>query len=634
MTVRRRRIAFLKYVGLGFGGTERWLQTVAAYLPRDDFDVTFFYADAAPYLGSRTVVPGTDPGRLAWMQDHKVDLVEFTVGAVDLRRRGGPWIGSDLWSHFRPEDFDLVQTAKAGRPEYPFLDLPVPVFEQVTYNGGVDRSPCIVRSGHLSQWQRAWWVERGGDQSKAFVCPIAAYAPASSDDLRAQLGIGPEDVVAGLHQRPSDDTFSPIPLEAFAKVAGRDAWFVLLGGSGRYADQARMLGLNRFVQLEAASEAEIISRFLNTIDVLAHGRRDGETFGAVFAEALMHRVPCISHRVSNGGNAQAETIGPGGIVATSVSEYAENLAWLLRDDGARARFGDAGFAHASERFSISAVVREMVRQYRSYFGDVLSGEVDRPLDIGEVPGGYLVAGDTTDPLDAASAVLTGQRVRPIVVELATSASGVQDVVELGCAPVSAAAAVAAREDAEDLEIVVVELEAGTCRALRETIILNRWEDRIRIVHDDQCVFGTAAPSSPPTAGPTVVAISAGADPVAVAGWIRDASREALLVLTVPPVQELRISLRGLIPGLEVVSVGAEMVGLLGPYGREVPVELRSLAVRAERRVALERAGVRVRRLVLSARERAVATCAPWSRLAASGARSAMDRAKGVGNLRR
>ncbi|MGI8684756.1 MAG: hypothetical protein ACR2MO_06665 [Acidimicrobiales bacterium] len=79
------RIAFVKYAGLAAGGTERWLQTIAAHLPRDEFEVDYFFADSVPYIGSVEVVPGTEPMRKAWMQEQGVNLVEVHLEAVDVR---------------------------------------------------------------------------------------------------------------------------------------------------------------------------------------------------------------------------------------------------------------------------------------------------------------------------------------------------------------------------------------------------------------------------------------------------------------------------------------------------------------------------------------------------------------------
>ena len=55
------RIAFIKFGGLAAGGTERVLQTIALNLPKEKYQVTYFYTDSAPYVGSDFKHMGTDP---------------------------------------------------------------------------------------------------------------------------------------------------------------------------------------------------------------------------------------------------------------------------------------------------------------------------------------------------------------------------------------------------------------------------------------------------------------------------------------------------------------------------------------------------------------------------------------------
>ena len=55
----KKRIAFIKFGGMAFGGTEKVLQTIAAELPKNIYEVDFFYCDAAPLLGQiwNTLIP-------------------------------------------------------------------------------------------------------------------------------------------------------------------------------------------------------------------------------------------------------------------------------------------------------------------------------------------------------------------------------------------------------------------------------------------------------------------------------------------------------------------------------------------------------------------------------------------------
>ena len=67
-----------------------------------------------------------------------------------------------------------------------------------------------------------------------------------------------------------------------------------------------------FEQLEHTGDEEKIDEFLRSLDVFAHGRNDGETFGLVFTEAMNCGLPLLSHKSHN--NAQVEVIGNAGKV--------------------------------------------------------------------------------------------------------------------------------------------------------------------------------------------------------------------------------------------------------------------------------------------------------------------------------
>jgi hypothetical protein len=362
---RRIKVAFIKFGGLSAGGTERWLQMMAAALPPDRFEVTYFYTDAAPYIGSALRHPGTDPHRQAFMEARGVRLIKVKVGAKDVTVRTHDWRDTDLWELFDPEAFDIVQAGKAGHVEFPFYRLPMPVVEYVTL-GGVDLSPNVACSIHITEWQRRRWIEHGGSRERSAVIPIPAAAPATSADLRAELGIPSDALVAGFHQRANDEISSPIPLAAFARAARTERYFIVMGGGESYRRQAAELGTLNVRFLPHSADERRISAFLNTLDIFAHGRRDGETFGTVFAEAMRHRKPCISH-VSAVANGHVEAIGPGGFVCVDPTSYAGLLTTLFENAALRHKLGAAGLAHANAHYDLGACVARLVDIYEDVF---------------------------------------------------------------------------------------------------------------------------------------------------------------------------------------------------------------------------------------------------------------------------
>jgi glycosyltransferase involved in cell wall biosynthesis len=383
------RIAFVKFGGLSAGGTERWLQMMAANVDRDRFAIDYYYCDAAPYVGSDYRHPTTDPHRLKYMQDAGVNLVEFKVGFKDITSPVHTWIDTNFWDVFECGEYDLVQTAKAGHPEYPYVEMQNRVVEYVTLSGMVDNSPNIAKTIHISHWSKDVWLRAGGNRQHAEVIPIPVEAACSSESFREELGIETRAVVCGFHQRNDENIASDIQLEAVHALGDPRVQMVVLGGGDRYREQAQRLGMANVHFLPHSGAQSVISKFLNTLDIYTHGRADGETFGTVLAEAMIHGAPCVSHYVKPGANAMAETIGPAGFVVGAptgfwrraptresiVADYSSAVAKLVADPHLRQRLGAAGREYAVEHYSVSACARKLQDIWLQLLE---GGEDDRP----------------------------------------------------------------------------------------------------------------------------------------------------------------------------------------------------------------------------------------------------------------
>jgi glycosyltransferase involved in cell wall biosynthesis len=483
----RIRVAFVKFGGLASGGTERWLQMMAANLARDRFRVDYFYCDAAPYVGSDFVHPDTDADREDYMRQAGVNLVRFEVGAKDVTTPTHEWLDTDFWDLFDEDEYDFVQTAKAGPAEYPYYRMRLPVVEYLTLSAGVDKSPNIALSINLSQWQRRQWVLAGGDVRRTDVIYVPVEPPASEFDLRAELGIPDDDQVMGFHQRAQEEIFSPIPLEAFARVASPTRHFALFGGARRYREQAQALGLENVHFLDHRSStmtdhrgaSERISRFLNTLDVFAHGRADGETFGAVLAEAMMHGRPCLSHR-SEVANAQPETMGPAGLFAVDVDDYAEKLELLLTDHDLAARLAAKARPHAERYYSLPSCVQRLEAGYERVLGRPGAASVEsRPLAYGQSELGFLVAGDLDDPAGLARHVVCGNVPDEAPNRFVQRALGPRSRFDQLGAPSSLLWMSAAHQSAS---VTMHLLESEQLTEVTVDAELNNWERRLRVTH--------------------------------------------------------------------------------------------------------------------------------------------------------
>jgi glycosyltransferase involved in cell wall biosynthesis len=354
------KIAVIKYGGLAAGGTERWIQTIAANLDPEKFHLDYYYCDATPYVGTDYRHADTDPTREQYMRSRSVNLIKVQVGAKDVTRPHHPWVDTNLWELFSEDHYDLVLAARAGHAEYPFTELKsIPIVEFVTLPNLVDHQTNVVRTVHISKFQEQTWVRAGGDPDRAIVIPLfSERLPETTHNLRGKLRYPENVVVFGFHQRVDDGIFSPIPLAAYKLIENPvTTRFLLLGGSELYAKQAADLGLSTFLQLPHAGSQEKIRAFLNTLNAYTHGRSDGETFSLAIAEALSCGLPVLSHEAPAMGH--KETIGPCGVVTRAdPGAYAEVLSrWI--DPSVRQEFSQQSVQRFETELSLEANMRKV-----------------------------------------------------------------------------------------------------------------------------------------------------------------------------------------------------------------------------------------------------------------------------------
>lgn len=362
------KVAFVKFGGLAAGGTEKALQTIAANLPKDRFDVEYFYCDAAPYLGSDYKHADTDLHRKAYMESKNVKLTKFSVAFKDVRDPTHKWIDTNFWEVFTENKFDILQTGRSGHPEYPFTQINgIPQVDLITLPGMAERKVNVAKTIHISSYQAQTWVQAGGDPQKVGVIPLFDELPElSNDNLKKDLGLE-EKFVYGLHQRDDDGIFSPLPLTAYKNVElqNENVAFVLLGGSQKYKDQALALDLKNFHALPHTGDKEVISKFLETIDVYTHGRADGETFSLAISEAMHHSLPVVSHIAPAMGH--AETIGDAGVIASNLDTYVGAMTKLKNDK----EYYETLSAKAKKRFddllSLESNINKFIELYEAIY---------------------------------------------------------------------------------------------------------------------------------------------------------------------------------------------------------------------------------------------------------------------------
>lgn len=363
------KLAFIKFGGMAASGTEKFLQQIAANLNKQEFEVDYFYCDAAPYIGSDWKHPDTDQTRVQYMKDKGINLVKFNVGFKDVTVNTHDWVNTNFWEVFDESKYDIVVTGRAGHPEYPFYKIrKIPIVDTIHLSGMVDNQDNIARVIHISEWNRNDWVSKGGDGSRTEVLYPPMELPKNLyeiQNLRQEFGLGKYSFVFGMHQRRDDGIFSPIPLEAFSKLNNKDCVYVLLGASELYRKQAQELGLgDRFIALDFSGDSQYVFRFLKTLDVYAHGRKDGEINSQAIAEALGCGLPVVSHYAQNNGH--VECVGEAGTICRTVDEYTDALSkhFNMRPWHLEMR------QKAKNRFDSCYLLENQIKKYENLFKDI------------------------------------------------------------------------------------------------------------------------------------------------------------------------------------------------------------------------------------------------------------------------
>ena len=359
------KVAFIKFGGMAIGGTEKVLQTVAAELPKDKFHVDYFYCDAAPYIGSDYKHLDTDESRVEYCKSHGVNLIKFNVEFKDLRTSTHDWINTDFWDYFKEEDYDLIQTGRSGHPEYPFYMInKTPIVDSIHLSGMAENKSNSLKTVLISEEQRQKWIASGGPADRAVIIPNPLKIPdVGSVNYRDEFG-WKNKFIFGLHQRRDNHIFSPIPLEAYEEIETDDTAFLLLGGSESYQKQAKDLGLKNFKHLPTTGDLEIIHKFLNTLNVYAHGRSDGEQCSCAIIEAMSHGLPVISHTAPSMG--QLEQIADAGKVVDNYEQYSNVMIDMLYDK----KYYDECTSNSMKRYNQVYKLETVINKYIEIYEEV------------------------------------------------------------------------------------------------------------------------------------------------------------------------------------------------------------------------------------------------------------------------
>ncbi len=337
---------------LGVGGTEKCVQFFLEYLQKAGHDCyavhNRYKTDAAGGYREKLIQEFLGPEKVI---AHATDDEFFTI-----------------MENIKPDIFHIHRSGKSN--EFPIIPQLRPLIRRCVETnvfGGVDPTDVIDLTLYVNRFQ----LKSGKSlRRKTGYLFNPVKPPTHQENLRTALGITPTTFVMGRIGRPDDHIFDPISLRAIQLIecdVNYDLLYLIQSPPPIMIKTAREFGLKRvkFLTTPIVSDHDITS-FFNTIDILAHARRDGETFGLTIAEAMIHGKAVISHRsrVANGHEPFVKECGY--FAGTdNYKEYAKYIHILYHDKDRRKDLGEHGRQYAEAHFLLDIIGRKLETHYQT-----------------------------------------------------------------------------------------------------------------------------------------------------------------------------------------------------------------------------------------------------------------------------
>lgn len=287
----KKRVLFYHKDGLSFGGTEKFLQIIAKYLPKDKFEVFFMaHWDAEKET------------RFNYLKNEEINFINFSFSSIDNKF---PYFihnqTPNIFSVIRDNNIDLIITASAGYAEYPLniiQNIPIVLI-------GVFGYATVQKNVKLQVYisEEVGKMVSGITNKNSCLMPILSEDPSSnykSDglNLRSNLGISDNHIVFGRIGRDNDGIFDAIGINAFKMLLKdfNNVSYLIMSPPPILREIVKTENIKNVYFLNPSSNEKDIWSFHNAIDVLAHFRKDGESQGLNIVESMLCSKPIITHK--------------------------------------------------------------------------------------------------------------------------------------------------------------------------------------------------------------------------------------------------------------------------------------------------------------------------------------------------
>jgi glycosyltransferase involved in cell wall biosynthesis len=376
--MKKIRILF-ELSSLGYGGTEKAIYTFLENLDQNKFDIYLFFSTdykTFPYYRRKLKALFSNKAR----ERFKEKYVTYFTRLSDFQNI----IGKNKVLLGNPTHF--FKTIKKISPDLIHFNRGI---SETHYTKNVSKIPSHIKVVEtnifgkdanekyitrldkiffISNWliRQSPWVP----DDKVFLLYNPIKLPSSAIDLREKYNIPHDAIVLGRMSRPNLDDGQFI-FEVLQHTVSENVYFISIGASKTFKKQ--MGEYKNAIFIEPVTDVDFISSFYNTIDILLHYRKEGETFGMNIAEAMIHGKTVVSHN-SYLDNAQAELLLEdknciSGIVLEEhdLENYTEAVKTLINDDNLRIELSINAKKRATKLFAEDKVTDSLEKAYLSLF---------------------------------------------------------------------------------------------------------------------------------------------------------------------------------------------------------------------------------------------------------------------------
>lgn len=366
---------------VGYSGTDRTAQLFCKYLANSERFEPFVVYRIGDQNNQRLDIVRE------WLGEDHVIGYEWDPGK---KGRQAPYMPEhdNLHEVLSAIDPDIVHVHRSGYAEWPCFRYMAPRAKWVETNifGKADRTPekQIDLNVYISGYIRDEALRDGNPDGPVLYNPIEQpvrdvtpeLKELCREELLEEFKIPRDAILLGRVGRA--DNFDPISLKAFAEIekSHPNAWYIVINPCQGWHDETARLGIQNIRFGAPIVDDYRLSNFYRGLDIYAHARHDGECCPCNIQEAMMHRLPVVSHE-SAIFNGQSEIVGNAGFVVPLGDHvaYRDVLDQLIVNPE-MANEDETGLVRLREHFGLEARRRAM----RYFEAECMTGQLAQLYD--------------------------------------------------------------------------------------------------------------------------------------------------------------------------------------------------------------------------------------------------------------